>query len=155
MSRTLPCVTLADPWASLVVNGDKTLETRKGALLSGFTGPLVIHRSLAPCDPYDLSRWGLRVPARPKGWPDDDRGAALGVVYVTRTRKHMAMYPIEEWQRRAACYHDIEGRYLSELGRAAWFPFPIGATGKQGRWTIEVPDGALPDWVTTFERATS
>lgn len=151
MTTTLPAVTLRDPWASLCVAGIKTLETRKGAILSGFTGPLVIHRSKAPCDPYDLSpytaawqahMWGTCVP-RP-----DSAGMALGVVYVERTWRH-AFRPGDaeyaDFQRRA-CFNDIEGRYLSELTRATWFPAPVPARGQQCRFRIDVPTEYLPEW---------
>lgn len=151
MDVELPAVTLTDPWASLCVAGIKTLETRKGALLSGFRGPLVIHRSLAPCDPYDLSRWGLSVPTRPDGWPTDDRGMALGVVFVAGTyRGHFLRVVLDgsiEAVQRRACFEDIEGRYLSDLTHAAWFPAPIKARGKQYRFTIKVPASYLPEWV--------
>lgn len=144
----LPCVSLTDPWASLVVNGDKTLETRRGPILSGYTGPLVIHRTLGACVDASLWQWGLSVPTRPAGWPADDRGMALGIVYVEGTRKHDAagMFPITDDERRRACYVNIEGRYLSELTRAAWFPAPVKATGKQSRFQIAVPRDHLPAW---------
>jgi hypothetical protein len=146
----LPCATLHDPWASLCVAGIKTLETRVGSLLSGFTGVLVIHRSLKPAVPYDLSRWGVSLPARPEGWPEDDRGMALGVVYVTRTARHRpSAGPITEFQQRAACFDDLTGRYLSELGRAAWLKAPVPGTGKQGRWKISIPRAYLPEWAAT------
>lgn len=154
----LPAASLTDPWASLVVAGDKTLETRKGTILSGFTGPLVVHRTLAKAVVYDLSRWGLSLPARPLGWPQDDRGMALGIVYVERTRRPGELIGrdgesvwtldphTEESLQRRACFLDIHTRYLSELSRATWFPAPIPATGKLGRWLIDVPDEYLPAW---------
>lgn len=37
-------------------------------------------------------------------------------------------------------------RYLSDLTASAWFPHPIKATGKQGRWKIDVPREYLPAW---------
>lgn len=147
----LPAISLTDPWASLVVNGDKTLETRKGPLLSGFRGPLVIHRTKAPCAACDLSRWGLSVPARPPGWPEDDAGMALGVVMVNRTWRfrpgtlNLWVHILVRLQR-AACFEDIEGRYLSELTEHAWFPRPVAATGAQHRFRVVVPEDYLPPW---------
>lgn len=154
----LPCASLHDPWASLVVDGEKTLETRKGSILSGFSGVLVIHRTLARCVDYDLSRWGLRVPPRPPGWPEDDRGMALGVVYIERTWRPgelIGRTDTHVWIRdghteaglqRRACFDDIHARYLSEISHAAWFPAPFPATGKQSRFQVEVPRGHLPAW---------
>lgn len=142
----LPAVTLTDPWASLCVAGVKTLESRKGPLLSRFMGTLVIHRSKAPCAPHNLARWGLSVPMRPEGWPEDDAGMALGVVFVQGTRRHVAegLIPISEEERRQACFENLEGRYLSELTCAAWFPRPIPAQGAQSRFKISVPADFVP-----------
>lgn len=157
-NTTLPAVTLTDPWASLVVAGIKTIETRKGALLSGFSGPLVIHRSKAP------SAVPRHDAQRPKDWPDDDAGCALGVVYVEETARLTMTGPgdmlpgmrttgLPDWLcapladlRRRACFDDIEGRYLSRLTRATWFPAPVPARGMQCRFLISVPTEYLPEW---------
>ncbi len=150
----LPAVTLTDPWASLCVAGIKTLESRKGPVLSGFRGQLVIHRSKADCDPYDLAQFGVGMPVAPDGWPDDDRGMALGVVYVDftwRYRRPSLFDTAGDAARleRAACFRGLEGRYLSSLTRAAWFPRPVPSVGKQGRWQIQIPREFLPDWAVT------
>lgn len=164
----LPAVTLTDPWASLCVAGIKTLETRKGPILSGFSGPLVIHRSRAPCVrgslDYETAEAYARMIGRPQPWPWDDAGMALGVVFVSGTARLTTHGPRDRrmfasqadrpaWLdlpladlRRRSCFDDIEGRYLSELTLAAWFPKPIPATGRQYRFKIDVPDEYLPGW---------
>lgn len=147
MTVTLPCLTFTEPWGSLCLHGIKTLETRKGPVLSRFRGPLVIHRSKAPVADAGLERWGVVPPLRPAGWPEDDRGMALGIVLVKRTWPpgFLANPNIHDIQRRA-CFMDVAGRYLSELSRVAWFPAPFAARGKQGRWKIDVPAEYLPEW---------
>jgi hypothetical protein len=140
-------VSLTNPWAYLVVAGIKTLETRKGALLSGFTGPLVICRTKAPSVDYDLARFGVALPAKP--YTEDDRGLAIGMVRVERTwRFHPSplMPVLGDDLHRRACYHDIDGRYLSELTGAAWFSRPVAAKGMQTRFVVDVPDDLVPTW---------
>lgn len=144
----LPAVSLTDPWATLCVAGIKTLETRKGALLSGFTGPLVICRTKAPPVDIDLSPFGVTLPAKP--YTEDDRGMAIGLVYVGRTWRYFGLDGLftehEPDLRRRACLHDIDGRYLSDLSRAAWFPRPVKAQGMQTRFRAEVSDEYVPEW---------
>lgn len=149
---TLPAVSLTDPWATLVVAGIKTLETRRGPLLSGFSGPLVICRTKAPPADYDLSRFGVTLPEKP--YTEDDRGMGIGVVFVKHTERAEGIFWRPVWFdsarlaaiRRRACFDDIEGRYLSDLSAAAWFPRPIPAKGQQTRFKVEVPAAYLPEW---------
>jgi len=144
----LPAVSLTDPWATLCVAGIKTLETRKGALLSGFTGPLVICRTKAPPAAFDPAAFGVTLPVKP--YTEDDRGMAIGIVYVVRTWRYFGLDGLftehEPDLRRRACFHDIKGRYLSDMSRAAWFPRPVTAKGMQTRFRVEVPDEYVPEW---------
>jgi hypothetical protein len=147
----LPALTLHDPWATLCVAGVKTIESRRSPVLSGFAGPLVIHRSRAPEDADYLSAMGWPPkPVPPWGADLDMAGAALGVVFVATTEppRDLSLLPAEQSHglRERARYHDLEGRWLSHLSLAAWFPQPLPARGTQGRWRIEVPDEWLPDW---------
>lgn len=148
---TLQAISLTDPWATLVVAGIKTLETRKGPVLSGFSGPLVICRTKADCDPYDYTPFtGDLDHLDLKPYADDDRGMAIGVVMVKGTGRlspiEQAYEPGMEERRRRACFHDIASRYLSVLTAAAWFPRPVAARGAQGRFKVEVPVEFLPEW---------
>ena len=142
----LEAASLTDPWASLVTCGAKTLETRKGAMLSGFAGLLVIHRTLAAAVPYDLFGAPLLPSPRPDGWPDDDRGHAIGIALVKRTYR-LAVDGVTPELQRAACFEDIGGRYISEIIQASWLVRPVQARGFQGRWQIELPRDAVPQWV--------
>ena len=46
----VPCVSLREPFCSLVLNGWKTLETRKWPVLAGVAGPLAVHRAFHEWD---------------------------------------------------------------------------------------------------------
>lgn len=150
---TLPAVSLTAPWCYLCVAGIKTLETRRGALLSGFTGPLVICRTKAPPVDYDLARFEVTLPTLP--YEEDDRGMAVGIVFVSGTRrfwKHGLWSEDYAALQRRACFDDLDGRYLSELTHAAWFPHPVKAHGQQGRFKVEVPVEYVPEWARVERR---
>lgn len=154
----LPALTLHDPWARLCAAGLKTIETRLGPALSGFRGPLVIHRGKAPNQDPDgdyLASFGFPAcPPVPDGWPADIAGHCIGVVFVDRTTRHIGSDGLlalgfEREARdmmQAACFHDLDRRYLSHLTRAAWLTRPIPARGTQGRWRVEIPHDSLPAW---------
>ena len=122
---TLPAITLHDPWARLCAGGVKTLETRKGPILSRFTGPLIIHRGKAASIVDYLESRGWAPAPRPP-WADADwceeqveascRGCALGVVYVVHTRRLTDWTRLPRAERRAlqerARYHDLRDRYV-------------------------------------------
>jgi hypothetical protein len=139
----LPALTLHDPWASLVMAGIKTIETRKSPVLSGFSGPLIIHRSMSP----EVKGYH-DTPPNPWG-KDDISGVALGVVRVVRTFRLTYTPSSDELLvlQKRACFPDLAGRYLSVLEDATWFPEPLPARGTQGRWKLNVPDRLLPAWV--------
>jgi len=150
---TLPCITLHDPWACLCAGGVKTLETRRGPVLSGFLGILAIHRSKAAPDDDYLGMMGWApAPHPPWAGPDDDlAGLVLGVVEVAGTWRHSRQQTItvdaaERNLREQARYHDLDGRYLSVLIRADWLTRPVPARGMQGRWQVAIPRTALPEW---------
>lgn len=150
---TLSALTLTEPWASLCASGAKTLETRVGPVLNRFTGPLVIHASKGRPDLTYLRIHGFPEPERPEGWPADLRGMALGVVWVGATFQTMSAPRSDDYVdlQQRACYHDLEGRFLTELSGATWFPAPIPAWGFQCRWQITVPRAYLPEWAIPKE----
>ena len=49
-SLRVPCVSLREPFCSLLLNGWKKLETRKWPVLAGVAGPLAIHRAFHEWD---------------------------------------------------------------------------------------------------------
>lgn len=159
-TTTLPAVTLYDPWACLCSAGVKDLETRRGAVLSGFRGPLVIHRAKKRGDWDYLPAMGWPEPPRPP-WLQDatdeqlDReiaGCAIGVVLVERTWRFRGILdqPLAGLRERAR-YHDLAGRYLSELSRASWLTEAFPARGNQGRWQITLPTRLLPGWALDWK----
>lgn len=125
-------LSLKQPWASLVVAGVKTLETRMWA--TSHRGALVVCASRA-VDPR--GPWGH--PAL-QGRRDLPLGVALGVVEVVGCR---AMMPGDE--AAALCAWE-PGRKVFELARPWAFAQPHHARGMLNVFALELPsslfDGA-------------
>lgn len=179
---TLRCLSLLQPYASLVVSGVKTLETRTGPVLSRHRGPLLIAASKGKGGALDAFARFCSDWSTPEGWERYPRGVILGVVNVrdvgrpwdagvlwvdsitSRRIPELQRRPISElleeytpgapepdpYQhiRRAACFGQIERRWLAVLDRAAWLdcPRPPEVRGYPGLYKAEVAVDALPAW---------
>jgi len=152
---TLRCISLIEPYASLVVGGVKTIETRTGPVLSRTRGPLLIAVSKKP--EAALDRWAPPKPSPPAGWPGEIRGHVIGVVNVTGIWK-----PISDshWSqdgetpdidhmdelRRRACFGEVGGRWLAFLDRAEWLTEPVPVRGYPGTYPVTLDAELLPAW---------
>lgn len=167
---TLPCLTLIEPYASLCAAGVKTIETRRGGVLSRIRGPLLIAASKKPGKALD--DWAPPKPRPPGGWPEDLGGHAIGVVHVSavgkpwgpgqwvwmdsrtgRRVRELGESPTvserEAWRddlRRRACVGELGGRWLACLDRAAWLTRPVPVRGRQGWYPVELEAALLPEW---------
>lgn len=142
----MKAITIIQPWASMIVMGLKSIETRTHEHLKGLRGErIAIHAGnkfdhaaaqsiwqAARSNPglmrklafYDLERHGP--------WP---RGCVLGTALVIDARPLTA-----EDTERALCAADgLFGLVLTEVER---FERPLGARGRQGIWTWE-PEAVL------------
>jgi len=172
MTITLKCLSLRQPYASLVVAGVKTIETRTSGVLSKHRGPLLIAASQgkgAALDEWGRDRYDWQ---QPDGWERYPRGVVLGVVYVQAVGKPvvpMNEYPY--WQdtltaltlamfcgetaiamlQREACFGDPVGRWLAFLSCAAWLAEPVPVKGRLGLYPVTLDADLLPEWARPEE----
>ncbi len=128
----MPALSLKQPWASLVIKGHKTLESRMWA--TKYRGPLVICASLKvdPAGPWRHPAIALeRLPV----------GQALGWVSVDGCRD---MTPADE--PRALCPWNA-GRQVFELSEPRAFREPFAAKGMLGIFKLEMSSAAFAQWV--------
>ncbi len=138
---------MIQPWASLIIDGRKTIETRSWA--TKHNGPLAIHAS-AKIDKYAAHQFypkecGLPLSLLKPGilkavFPTS---AILGTVMLV----DCVQFP----DRRAPpdAYGDFTpGRYGWLLEDVKKFDQPIPAKGHLGLWNWEPPVGAIKAWVT-------
>ncbi len=128
----MKALTLHQPWATGMVRGFKTVETRSWS--TRHRGPLAIHagKQASAGLAYDL------LGVEPEDLP---RGAVLGVVeleacWVMTERDIKAALPRErawgDWR---------PGRFAWVTRPIIWFAEPIPAVGKQGLWEWTPPEG--------------
>jgi len=111
-------ITIRQPWAELIVRGDKDVENRSWR--TRHRGPLLIHAGVT-ADRASFQQYGVPESAA--------RGAIIGVVElveVTRTRS-------SEWH--------ADGQWGWYLARARRFAKPIPLKGR--RMLFEVPTRAV------------
>lgn len=133
-------LSLTQPWASLVIIGAKSVETRSWS--TSHRGPLLIHagkrfpgwaKGVAGEEPFYST-------LRPNGnycYPELTCGHILGVVQVVDCRG------TEEIRSQLGDQELLFGDYTD--GRFAWllstpkrFPVPVAAKGHLGLWECEV-----------------
>lgn len=150
----MKAITLWQPWASLLVAGEKKVETRSWRFPYKMPIVLAIHAAkkwdnylaeLAWSQPFHsaLQRCGLL-----NGRGSIPRGAIVGIVQLTSCR------PTDDFGQTVSTTEMAFGDYTA--GRWAWLcseffqlPEPIPCRGRQGVFDWEPPEGLeLPEWAT-------
>jgi activating signal cointegrator 1 len=143
--RTIPALSLLQPWASLVALGNKCVETRSWA--TRYRGLLAIHASkrwhhedalLAQTEPFRAAWRAAQI----RTLRELPLGAVVAVCILTECRHTEEVFPLVSDQERAF------GNY--QPGRWAWvltdihrLPKPMLARGALGVWTWQVPEGVV------------
>jgi len=122
MSQVFKALSLWQPWASLIYDERKTIETRSWEML--YRGPLAIHAAMRvekdACEDFGYD------------WRTIPRGAVLCIVNVKNcVRFPHPLAPPDEY----GDFH--EGRFGFLLEILKKFDAPIPAKGKQGIWMWE------------------
>lgn len=137
----MKAITLWQPWATLMIMGAKTIETRSWA--TSHRGPLIIHASKRWTDeeefyfyraPFNsvLRSYGI---TEPKDLPF---GAALGTVWVlamTRTEQLRKTIPFEE--KAFGNYEPGRWGWVTDVSKLERFDAPVPIKGAQGLWNYD------------------
>ena len=123
------------PFAALLLNGFKTLETRNNELFAPYEGRRVVVR--VGMKDWDNASWKLWHPAGAADLrPGFRRGDAAGVVDVGETRR-LASFD-DAAPRACACVEDC-GTFGTVVSNAKWFPKPWRVRGFPGVVDLAVP----------------
>jgi len=150
-SITLPCFSMRDPYASLLLHGVKTVETRNHPMLQGVVGPCLLHIGHQTMDEKVaadfLRRTGIvddnklnTMMRPPKGMA---RGQILGVMELGETRLLTAS-ECNLQSMREQVTSDAVGKYATVVSRVSWFQRPLQERGQPGVWQVKVPIDVLP-----------
>lgn len=148
MLKSMPCISLYQPWASLVAGGFKEYETRSWAAPTRyFGGLLAIHaaKHFTAEEARYMKRFVLTYPdVREKLSPDGLLRPPLGaIVCVCRlvacysSNKHF--YEVDDRERAFGDWSP--GRFVWKLEVVKVPAAPIPLSGKQGifQWEYEMP----------------
>ncbi|XP_035287854.1 protein EOLA1 [Anguilla anguilla] len=155
MSLQVGCLSFRQPYAGLVLNGLKTIETRWRPLLSEYENcTLAVH--IARKD-WEGSEW-REVVTRTLGMTcaqiDDllesgerfGRGVVAGLVEVGKTWVCPGSLPREEVLvlEAEALLTGLEEKHLTRLSFPRWLKEPLYARGHKDVWTVDIPLELLP-----------
>jgi len=147
----LPCFSMRDPYASLLLHGVKTVETRNWPMLKDVSGLCLLHighktmdESVAGeflwrndlADPQDLERL-LEPP------PGFQRGQVLGLVDLQQTCQYTKEQTRQAEVQRAVA-SEVVGQWATPVRKAWWLKSPLRAQGRPGVWTLRLPRTLVP-----------
>ncbi|KAL4648220.1 protein CXorf40A [Arapaima gigas] len=155
MTLRLPCLSFRQPYAGLLLNGVKTVETRWRPLLSGLSSrTLAVHIArrdwegsdwrvaishtlgLGAADVEELLRSGERF----------GRGVVAGLVDVGETwfcSEDVTEDELRELEK-AAVLTGLRGKHLTRVSGPRWLREPLFARGQKDIWMVEIPVHLLP-----------
>ncbi|XP_036381580.1 uncharacterized protein CXorf40 homolog [Megalops cyprinoides] len=154
MSLRVSCLSFRQPYAGLVLNGVKTVETRWRPLLAEFENcTLAVHIAWKDWESDD---WGdvltslgmnqVQIQELLESGERFGRGVVAGLVEVGETWCCPDCLPREEMREleRAAVLTGLEGKHLTRLSRPRWLREPLYARGHKDVWVVDIPEELLP-----------
>lgn len=149
------CLSFRQPYAGLVLDGVKTVESRWRPLLASLENQtLAVH--VAQRD-WEGDEWkavlsgplgmdGAQIEALLESGERFGRGVVAGLVDVGRTWLCTASLNGVELQRleQSAVLTGLEEKHLTHLSNPRWLKAPLRVRGGRDLWTVEIPEELLP-----------
>jgi magnesium-dependent phosphatase 1 len=157
----MPCFTMSQPFAALLLNGIKTVETRNNPMFQDVpAGTKVLLHCGRKDWPDQESYIDILKNDKDKagGYSDTDiesvsrlrkgfsRGSIIGVLTVGRTWKATDRERMnKDLQRRVLAPYEAVGKHCTEIVDAKWLKRPVNAKGNPGVLPREIPIDCLPE----------
>uniref|UniRef100_A0A8C5TX01 CX04A protein n=1 Tax=Malurus cyaneus samueli TaxID=2593467 RepID=A0A8C5TX01_9PASS len=134
------CLSFRQPYAGLLLNQVKTVETRWRPLLAGYKNcTIAIHIAIKDWEDETwreilLNRLGMT----PK--------QLQGLIDVGETSLYPENLPPEEILEleNKAVLSNLEQKYLTVVSNPRWLLEPIPARGRTGVWQVDIPEELIP-----------
>ncbi|GCB80551.1 hypothetical protein scyTo_0016247 [Scyliorhinus torazame] len=149
------CLSFRQPYAGLIMNSVKTVETRWRPLLADLQDcTLAIH--VAHKDWEDLGWRDILTQtlgmshSQIQSLLDEGekfgRGVIVGLVDVGDTWLCLSDSGLEEMRKleKRAVLQGLEHKYLTTLSNPRWLLEPIPARGRKDVWMVDIPDELIP-----------
>ena len=160
------CFSMNQPFAALLANGYKTLETRNGTMFKEYPEgtQMLLHvgrRTYPDGDRHIevMKSGGLsdKEIDELKKLPNSyGRGNAVAIVELGKTYETTVVERSEpEFQRKVAAYGADSGRMVTEIKRAAYLKKPIKVSGQGGVFKVKIDPQMIPDGWTVPSKGRS
>lgn len=144
------------PFAALLANGYKTLETRNGTMFvpypEGTKMLLHVGRRTYPDGNrhIDVMKSGglnddeiEKLKSLPPGF---SKGSAVAILEIGKTYETTVKERSDaEFQRNVSAFGEDSGRMVTEIKRAEYLKRPVKVSGQGGVFKADIPKDALPD----------
>jgi magnesium-dependent phosphatase 1 len=150
------CFSMNQPFAALLANGYKTLETRNGTMFTKYPEgtQMLLHvgRRTYPDGNRHLEimkSGGLnedeieQLKSLPPGF---GKGMAVAILEIGKTYETTVQERSDaEFQRNVAAYGKDSGRMVTEIKRVAYLKKPVRVSGQGGVFKVDVDRNMLPE----------
>ncbi|XP_010022638.1 PREDICTED: protein CXorf40A-like [Nestor notabilis] len=149
------CLSFRQPYAGLVLNKVKTVETRWRPLLANYKDcTIALHIAVKDWEDETwrailLNRFGM-TPQEVQDLLDKGekfgRGVIAGLIDIGETSlcpENLPPEAILELENKAVL-SNLEQKYLTVVSNPRWLLEPIPARGRQGVWQVDIPEELIP-----------
>ena len=154
----LPCLSVRQPFASLMLHGVKQLEARNRPALKQLSGPLALHVSPRE-EPFNSPLTQTAVAILRRHFNDEaisqlfalpstlaqGHGCIVGIVDIEATWPADLFNEIEQAQLTEQAVFPVGGTFITQLRNPRFLKYPVRASGSTQLWTNQIPLDALPD----------
>ncbi|GAX28839.1 hypothetical protein FisN_20Lh133 [Fistulifera solaris] len=154
----MPCFTMSQPFAALLLNGIKTVESRNNPMFQDIKPGTRLLLHCGRKDWHDLESY--KTILKEKGIsnneiqkasslrPKYDRGCVIGVVTIGKTwMANENELNSKNLQNRVLAPASGIGKFCTEIVEAQWLNEPIRMRGNPGVFTVEIPKKSVPERV--------
>ncbi|XP_067327803.1 protein EOLA2 isoform X2 [Anolis sagrei] len=150
-----PCLSFRQPYAGLVLNGVKTIETRWRPVLAEHQArTLAVHIAVKDWDDETwkdilTERLGM-THSRVQELVDDGerfgRGVVAGLIDIGETWLCPPRLPPADLLalENKAVLSGLEEKYLTVVSNARWLVEPLPARGHKEIWQVDIPEELIP-----------
>lgn len=149
------CFSMNQPFAALLANAYKTLETRNGTMFTQYAEgtQMLLHvgrRTYPDGDKHiDVMKSGglsdEEIEDLKKLPPGYGRGSAVAIVELGRTYETTVVERSDpSFQRNVAAYGADSGRIVTEITRVAYLTKPVKVSGRGGVFKVQIDPEVIP-----------
>ncbi|XP_040260820.1 protein EOLA1-like [Bufo bufo] len=151
----LGCLSFRQPYAGLLLNGLKTVETRWRPLLADYrNSTLAVHIAVRDWEQQDwrevlqdrLGMAAVQVQQLLHQGEQFGRGVIAGLIDIGDTWQltdDVTSEDITELENKALLT-GLQGKYLTVVSNARWLLKPIPARGGKDVWQVTIPEEFIP-----------